>query len=111
MSNTRYLIVLTGGGDTEVTLTLMDAKTWIEKPFRSGSSSCKEAVPKALLKAYPAEIEERGLNKPVTITCGSYDNDRAMFCPGDRFDTAAQALKYAKKNKLEIVDQYHGYLY
>lgn len=101
----KYLIVLRGQGDTAVTLAEAAAKQWIERPPKPGKTGWKEKIPTAVIANHNPDY------KTAEVTIGSYDNDRALYCPGDSFDTVKAAFDFAKKNGHNIIDEYHGYIY
>lgn len=108
--NKRYLVILSGGGDTSIALIDQQGWDWIHsdpQPY----GSWKEAVP----GSNPEDFDENdGTNGVVSVTCGSYDNDRAMafgltMCGG--WDSVRDVMEHCINEGLEIVDEYHGYLY
>ena len=122
MTKRMYLICLTdGGGDTYITLANYAAKEWIESPFDSSKGSdYEEEIPAAVCEGMDDYIDSPDTDddgivtynpRKANITIGSYDNDRAIACPGISFSRTAEAFKYAKANDMEIVDGYHGYSY
>jgi hypothetical protein len=100
----KYLIVLTGQGDTYVTLANAAAKDWIEAPRMRGLA-WEEEIPAAVLDGHKTE------QKTATVTCGSHDNDRALACPGKSFDTLVEALEYIRENNIKLVGEFHGCVY
>jgi hypothetical protein len=99
-----YLIILQGGGDTEIKLVNYAAKAWIESPYPARG---KETIPKKVREDFEDEYEETTIH----VTSGSGDNDRAMAVQGYYFDSTKSAHQYAKENSMTIENEYHGYLY
>lgn len=99
----RYLLVLSGQGDTSITV--VDQEGWdylkLPEPEWKGETSVDEKCP--------------GVDEPVQVTIGSWDNDRAIHLwASDRyptFDTLKQAMKNIKANNAELADEYHGCIY
>jgi hypothetical protein len=107
-----YLVVLEGGGDIQVSLVNKAVWDWIDLPFDSQEYGYYEAVPPAVLdEAKRHDTESYFKDGTMRVTSGSYDNDRAMFAPGRRFDEVDEAHEYAKANMVDIVDTYEGYIY
>ena len=108
MSNKKYMIVLTGQGDTYVTLANPEAEEWIHSPYPPMlNGSAYEEMPAAVLAGHEDEVE----NTQVMVTRGSGDNDRAMAVPGPTFYSVTDAMKYIRKNKIEITGEYNGHVY
>jgi hypothetical protein len=108
MSNKKFMIVLTGQGDTHVTLANPEAEEWIDSPYPPmEDGAAYEEIPAAVLAGYEDEVDET----QVMVTRGSGDNDRAMAAPGDTFHSITDAMKYIRKNKIEITGEYHGCIY
>ena len=100
-----YLIVCQGQGDIDVGLVNEETWNWILSDYNSNSGSYSEIVPQTIVDTYP-----KGQTK-VTITRGSYENDRALQCPKLGFDSVKSAMNYVKQNNCNLVDEFHGYIY
>lgn len=97
-----YLVSLTGHGDVEVGLVDKILFDWIDSDYGGESTSYMEDVPKNSISSEPMKI---------TVTIGSYDNDRAIMCPKITFSSMKEVLAYCKQNNCTIVDEYHGAIY
>jgi len=112
----KYLIVLQGQGDTDIILANAEAKEWVESPPQGGSSSWDEMIPTAVQAGHEPDEDtnedgEWVIVDSVNMTIGSFGNDRAMCCPGDRFDSLKEVMSFCKKNKIEIIGEFHGFIY
>lgn len=96
-----HLVVLTGQGDTTISLVTADQFEWINSPpplHSAGKSSWIEHDPSD--------------NHAVNVTVGSMDNDRALQVNGIEFGATAAAHRYAKEHNHVISDdEFIGYLY
>lgn len=98
-----YLINLEGGGDTDITVVNKEVFDWIGSDFScdAGEYSRDETIP--------------GTDVVVNVTCGSYDNDRALAASAhfteQGFGTIKAALAYIKEQRGELADEYHGCIY
>lgn len=99
-----YLIILQGGGGTDIKLVPYAAKAWIESAY---PANMEETIPADVKEGFEDYYEEDTL----LVTPGSGDNDRALVVQGYGFNSTTDAHKYARKNDIEIVDEYHGYIY
>lgn len=99
-----YLIILQGGGDTDIKLVPFAAKAWIESAY---PVDMEETIPPEVREGFEDDYEE----DTVIVTPGSGDNDRALAVQGYGLYSTTDAHKYARKNGIEIVDEYHGYIY
>lgn len=104
-----YLIVLEGQGD--VTITPVDQETWdwlfkVPPDFKNKSSMKDPDV--------PASQQAKG-NNHVSITRGSWENDRALAAlPADGYTTyytVRSAMTALKNNNDTLVDEYQGCIY
>lgn len=100
------LIVLTGQGDIDIKLVPYAALQWIESPTPS-SGAKYETIPVEVMAGY----EHKYHNKKAYVSAGSGDNDRAIHVQGEDFTSIREATKYAKKNGIEVVDEWHGCIY
>jgi hypothetical protein len=102
----KYLIILNGQGDTDVILAEAAAQSWITGPApRFSRGAVKEKIPATVISTHKVG------SKTIEITIGSYENDRALQCPGDHFGSVKDALEFVKKNGHNVVDEYHGCIY
>lgn len=108
-----YLLVLSDHKMTTARLVTGAVWNWIHSTFDSEQGlGYMERVPADVL----TEVEEEGESAYVTdgqlhITCGSYENDRALAAPGHEFDDVAAAMKYAKAHNFEIKETFNGCIY
>lgn len=111
--NQMFLVVLSGGGDTEVKIVSKPVWDWIltEDDFQ-GEDSIQDTPPPEVIQEM---IEENGEDSDCTVfvTSGSPDNDRALNAPAPNrsFFSMKEALQYIKRNNIEIVEEYEGYIY
>jgi hypothetical protein len=120
-----YLINLEGGGDTMIYVVGKATFDWINSDWpaneAAGESGFYEKIPAAVIAEWEAaglkdELDARTKLDGVArdecyITIGSWDNDRAMHIPAGGFDSIVSAMVYIKKQKGELVDEYHGCIY
>ena len=123
---TCYLLVLQGQGDVEAKLVDQETWDWIhsdpERPPDNPSVWEDPNVPEALRariskernQGLPEACQERG----ISISSGSWQNDRAVQAPALSVDekemafwNISEAFKTAKALSLDILDSYHGYIY
>jgi hypothetical protein len=97
--NFRHLVILSGQGDTTISLVTPEQFAWINSPPLDDSAT--------------SWIEKDPLDgKRVRVTSGSYDNDRALQVNGTDFGTIAAAIQFANKHSYEISsDEFHGCIY
>jgi hypothetical protein len=107
IDNRCYLLILSGGGDTTITVVDQTAWDYINGPapkFPEGQYSAQETPP----------WHRDRLIATVTVTTGSWENDRALHASvetGKSFDTITEAMRYINGEKLELADEYHGCIY
>lgn len=117
-----YMIILQGQGDTNVAIVDQQAWDWINNPHNN-------PVPDILIKEVIKKPNDYGLEdidektpreeiesaiRENQITRGSPNNDAAlnmMFCADPVFYRMKEALDYVKKNDIEIIDTFEGYIY
>lgn len=108
----KYLIVLEGQGDTDIILANPAAEAWISKPAKFGKSCWKETIPAAVLAGHELDDADDDYDpRKPEITIGSYDNDRALSCPGEHFGSMKELMSYCSKHNITITGEYHGYIY
>lgn len=108
MNIEKFLIICTGQGDTDIILANGAAKEWIEsEPPPEAGSGWMEALPPAVLEGHEVE----GMDLEVYITCGSFDNDRALQCPGERFETITKAMEQIQAKGYKLIGEFHGMIY
>lgn len=86
--------------DGDIKLVTTKQMEWIRKEGKDSASSWREVEP--------------GTRKKVTVTCGSFDNDRAIAATalaGRDFMSNIDALAYAKQQGHEVTDVYAGLSY
>lgn len=103
-----YLVICEGQGDTEIKLINEEAWNWMLSPFddAKGEYSYNEDVPESILKTFNCSEP-----KSISVSCRSYENDRALQMPGMSFSSVADVHKYLNSNNCEIVDEYYGCIY
>lgn len=116
----KHMIVLSDQDVTYITLVDKEIFEWIVDRDTHGrvgneSSWVDNKAPVRVTECIRENSDD--VNAEVTITVGSYDNDRAMCCSGmgeygkDNFWELSDAINYAQKNNIEIVDTYEGLIY
>lgn len=106
--NQKCLIILSGGGDTFVTMAPAAALDWINSPVPS-SGGRDEVIPAEVRQGYEDDYVEIGTT--VYVTCGSGDNDRALVVQGDEFDSVTEAIQAAANNGYEVIGDFIGNIY
>ena len=123
MKNKVYLVILSGGGDTYIKVVDQETFDWIcsddmglpenYDPMNGGSWE-DQLVPVSQVAKMKMEQEEYECY-PLTITRGSWDNDRAIAaCPADEYDsydTVTEATKAIQKHGDVLEDEYQGCMY
>jgi hypothetical protein len=105
----KFLIVLSGGGDTVAKLCSPETEGWLHmNPKFEGGHSAEEKI--------PADVQagadpNHALEETVRVTSGSWENDRALAAPGLSFETLSGALEWVIKNEAELTGEYHGCIY
>ena len=107
MKNPVYLITLSGGGDTYITLVKKHVWNWIISNYPSDKIQCSEKIPDNV----KAEQKTSYGTSIVCLNRNSYENDRALNAPGESFESVKDLGEYLKSNKLTIEDEFEGYLY
>lgn len=122
MAEKLYMVVLTGQGDTIVTLVNEDVWNWILSPYNPPNprdSAYAEKVPDAVLaeaerhecESFYAEYSDMDEDGYYNVSIGSCDNDRALGAPGIQFWSIKEAMEFVVTNDIEIVEEYNGYIY
>lgn len=101
-----FLIVLEGQGDIDVGLVNQETWDWIHSGYNSNNHAYEEHVPQTILDAY-----EEKYGKKITISIGSYDNDRAIQSPKISFSSIEEAMSHIEKNNCTLVDEFFGCIY
>ncbi len=87
-----YLIRLEGGGDVDEKFVDEEAWNWIisddmgQRSEDAGESSWEDQlVPDSVMKEIAKEYKRCGMTAEpgVTLTSGSWENDRALMCPSN----------------------------
>lgn len=107
MKNPVYLITLSGGGDTYITLVKKHVWDWIISDYPSDKSQCTENIPDEV----KAEQKTSYATSTVCLSRNSYENDRALNAPGKSFQSVKELGEYLKDNKLTIEEEFEGYSY
>lgn len=103
-----FLISLSGQGDVDLKLVTQEVWDWILTPFNGKGSSYSEVAPK---EVQDEMIKHNGKVYDVSVTIGSYENDRALQAPGISFWGHKELIEYVKNNNIEIVEEFEGYIY
>lgn len=123
MTEKRYLIVLSGYNDLTVKLVNEDVWNWIfsayDNSLANGDYGYAEKIPESVLNEaqiyddYPfsAECNETDEDGYFRVSCGSYENDRALSAPGPSFWSMKDAMKYIAENDIEIIAEWEGHIY
>jgi hypothetical protein len=115
-----YLIVLEGQGDTYTKLVGPALWEWINSDppdFTDGNGLAAERLTDEAFAEQQAgdwfdpddQYSEGG--RVCHVTCGSWDNDRALFACGKDFVSIKQMMAWCKKTGAVIEDEYHGCIY
>lgn len=107
MKNPVYLITLSGGGDTYITLVKKHVWDWIISDYPSEKSQCTEKIPPEVL----AEKKTSYATDTISLSRSSYENDRAIHAPGKSFSSVAELGEYLTKHKLTVQEEFEGYSY
>lgn len=104
-------------GDSYFGLVEKEVFEWITSPSDEPEGAdgiwVSTNAPKRLAEAIAKEESD------IQLTCGSYENDRAIYCTGARsliefdFDinTKKGAIEFAEKNGYKVKGTYKGYMY
>ncbi|WP_434716213.1 hypothetical protein [Paraburkholderia sp. A3RO-2L] len=112
VENLQHLLVLSGGGDTDVRLVTQAVWEWIFTGFKSEKSAYYEEVPaEVLAEAERHQMLDSFKDGKLYVTCGSYENDRALAAPGIQFRDVANVIAYAKTNEVNLGETFDGYIY
>lgn len=106
-----YLLTMSGQGDTDIKIVDKETWDWIFSDFTGDGEDPN--VPQSQIKLRSEQYDDEDI---VSITSGSYENDRALQCCSVKpykysYDSARQALSAVKKNGDKIVDEWTGYIY
>jgi len=92
-----YMVICMDGSDADVKLVTGKQWVWIHRDPRPADSW--------------AETDPGDKQNIVQVTCGSYENDRALQAsalPGATFDSAKAALAFIKAEGHTLCDIYSG---
>ena len=115
-----YMTILTGQGDTDVSIVTKEIFDWINSPFPSelnGKTGLDPYAPESVVEQIRKDNEGFGFpddEHGVSIGSRSYENDRALQMGEQcikRFFDMKSAFDYVRENDVEIVDTYEGYIY
>ena len=106
------LVALSDRKDTYFTLVCPEILDWIYQPYNPPGGNktwyaYEEKVPKSIRDQY---AKKHG-KTTCRVTVGSWDNDRALLAPGERFQTLTLLMQYVESNNMRIVGEYHGLVY
>jgi hypothetical protein len=108
-----YLLVLSDHKMTTARLVTGAVWNWIHSSFDSAQGhGYMERVPTDVL----AEVEKEGdsgyiKDRELHISCGSYENDRALAAPGHEFDDVMAAMEYARIHNFDVKETFNGCIY
>jgi hypothetical protein len=121
MPTKLYLLNLSGGGDTQLTLVDKETWEWIGSPWPFGANSDGGVDPNTPTRITTIRETDDPGNGDVFITSGSWENDRALVAslcgaefngqPIETFRTVKALNKFMKDNDIEIEEEYEGYIY
>lgn len=129
MDKNIYLLTLTGQGDTEIKIVDKETFDWIFiSPFgdswvgNNEDRSCPLFIRERKYTLYYDELKNDYSSVDEfypELAYSSYENDKAIWAPGLigekgeelYFFSTKEAYEYIYKNKLNIVDEYTGYIY
>lgn len=106
MKKQMLMVILSGGGDTMISLVPFEAEAWIESPY---PMSGEEAIPDAVKAGFEDQYDKS--SGTVAVSSGSGDNDRALALCGYDFGSTTAAHQFAKKHDMEVAGEYHGCIY
>lgn len=115
----KCLITLTGQGDTNLVLISKEIFEWIVAPmeFLLAVGSIDDPTTPLILQEH---MKSRGYEPLCNVTCGSPDNDKALFVLGcadlddenvRSFGSVRELNKYCKKHKVDIEYEWEGGIY
>lgn len=104
MTTQKFLIVLTGSEDIDVRLVNAAAEEWLGLDGHPTKSGWRETIPPAVMEGF------RG-RKTAEITIGSFENDRALQCPGEHFDSIVALVKHCRDHDIELIGEFIGFIY
>jgi hypothetical protein len=107
MKNPVYLVTLSGGGDTYITLVKKHVWDWIISDYPSDKGHCTEKIPDDVM----AEKKTSYATDTISLSRNSYENDRALNAPGKSFQSVKELGKYLKEHDLTIEEEFEGYSY
>lgn len=106
-----YALFLEGQGDTFVTLVNEATWLWVTK-----NAPCPQAQKDQLLAVYIKDINKNTTMAEIEeeIKSQKGDNDKALTATpdyGEMFTSLKDYTKFVRKNNVEIVEEYEGYIY
>ncbi len=108
-----YLLTITGQGDTYIKLIDKETWDWIFSPWAPPSINCSSYVDTTCPPAVLGRMRKDDPDVEPYVTCGSWENDRALYVQsvyGD-FDSAAEVIEYVVAHKLNVADSWEGEIY
>lgn len=102
----KFLIVLSNHEDVEIILAEPGAEQWINT--EPTEVNVKEQIPEALF-ADAAEGDDE--QKEVYVSSGSWDNDRALACPGRHYSSFLEVTRVIHDADIELTGEYLGAIY
>lgn len=113
----RYLLTLTGGGDTILALVDLELWTWVQRrdtPGRTARASgwYDTEVPRRVVEAMAATGDR------VHLTIGSFQNDRALYASREdvdgvvQFDSVRDLTLYLRAHpEIALAGEFDGCIY
>jgi len=121
-----YLLILLGGGD--VIVSCVDKETWdwihsdpcrpSDNPVIWEDPNVPDTLQTRILKEQNEGLPESSHESGISISSGSWQNDRAIMAPpivlnGEtlQFGSVSEAFLKVKKLKINLLNSYEGYIY
>jgi hypothetical protein len=112
-----YVVYLSGQGDVDIRIVDQATWDWINSPVPSNYRNLghwEETIPSRPQDAEEFDPDDEFADPIVaTITCGSYENDRAINCYAisQGYETRTEAKAHLKKLGYTFGDTYMGCIY
>lgn len=113
-SNSMYMLLLTGQGDTNVSIVDQQVWDWVNDPWgKEVPDVVVDGAMKPEFNTTGQSREETAAGLKGSITVGSPENDAALsaMCYLDYYWSLKEALDHIKANNIDIEDTFEGYIY